>query len=65
MTQPTYAAAMAAASQKVAARADKMDLQTGDLHYLVGWLTSTQPAALDDALDAVEACRERSPWVTR
>lgn len=65
MTQPTYAAATAAASQKVAARADEMNLETGDLHYLVGWLTSTQPAALDDALDAVEARRERCPRVTR
>lgn len=45
------------ASMKAAARADDMDLQTVDLHYLVGWLTSTAPAALEDALDAVEARR--------
>lgn len=43
----------------VSARIDSLDLNQEDLMYLVGWLTSTAPVQVADALDAVEQQRER------
>lgn len=50
---------MTQASKSINARIDSLDLQSADLHYLVGWLISSAPVQLMDALDAVEEQRER------
>ena len=46
-------------SQDVSRRIDRMSLDQSDHNFIVGWITSAAPAALDDALDAVEIFRER------
>jgi hypothetical protein len=46
-------------SQEVSRRADRMKLEPGDLYFFLGWLISSAPAQVDDALDAVELFRER------
>jgi hypothetical protein len=46
-------------SQDVSVRFDRLDPQDGELHYVIGWLISLNPAAVDDALDALEAYRAK------
>lgn len=50
---------MTQAQKAISARIDSLDLNSSDLHFIVGWLTSSAPLQLTDALDAVEAQRER------
>jgi hypothetical protein len=47
-------------SQAVAQRFAAMDPQLQDLHFFAGWLMSTVPDAVDDALNAVETFRDRA-----
>jgi len=46
-------------SQDVSRRIDRLSLDERDHHFIAGWLTSSAPAAMDDALDALEIFRER------
>lgn len=44
-------------SDEVHARAESMQLTESDLRFLCGWLSSSAPAAMDEALDGLVVFR--------